>query len=381
MSDVSPRATVALAIFVLLGSRPPIGLAADPKAGKIEWRDDYNAARKESQETGLPLLVQIGTEDCYYCRKMEATTLRDPGVAAMMGNFIPLKLDGNKEANLVKQLKVQLYPTTVLAGADGTIHAFVQGHVGADAFKEQLKNTTDLVAADLKLGKDVNEAAAAMKAGEFGKAIPNLRRLTLVTKGKTQEAKVKALLAEAESIGADRLAKAAKLATEGRIDDAARALNELTRSFDGTETATKAEAQLVAMGVDRTDRIAIALRATQLLTAARDLAKAGAYAEALDVAELLATTAEAKAATKLAAEIKADTNKLATAARQANEKAAALQLALADTHLAKGRTDEAAKCLELAIRLAPNSPKAEQAEGRLAKLRGGLPAIPVVRQK
>lgn len=374
MSVVSLRVVV---VSVFLGLVAPDGLAADP----INWRTDYNAARKESQETGLPLLVQIGTEECYYCRKMEATTLRDSSVTTMMGQFIPLKIDANKELKLVKELNVQLYPTTVLAGADGTIHAFIQGHVGAESFKEQLKTTTDLVAADLKLVKELSEAAAAMKSGEYGKAIPILRRLALVTKGKAQESRVKTLLDSAEKTGAERLAAANRLVAHGRVDDAARTLNELAKAFAGTETARKAESQLIAMGVDRTDRIAIGLRATQLLTAARDLAKAGAYSEALDVAELLDTTAEAKAAAALVAEIKSDANKLATAARQANEKAATLQMALADSHTALGRTDDAARCLELAIQLAPKSSRAEQAEIRLAKLRTGVTAVPAVLKK
>lgn len=371
------RATI-VAVFVVVGLWPIAGRAADPK---IEWRTDYGAARKESQETGLPILVQIGTEECFYCKKMEATTLRDTGVVSMMGNFIPLKIDGNKDATLTKSLKVQLYPTTVLAGSDGTIHAFVQGYVSVDAFKDQLKLTTDLVSADLKYGKDLSDASTAMKSSDFAKAIPQLHRLALVTKGKAPEAKVKAMLAEAEKAGADRLAAANRQIAEGKREPAIRQLNEIAKAFAGTSVATRAEADLIALGVDRIDKIAIAMRATALLTAARDLAKAGAYAEALELAELLDTTAEAKAAAALAAEIKADPNKLAATARQANEKAAALQLSLAEAYTAKGQTTEAASCLELAIRLAPNTTKAEQAEGRLAKLRGTVPTFPAVLKK
>ena len=85
-----PRPVVGLAvIFVLIAIRPTTSLAADPK---IAWRTDYNSARKESLETGLPILLQIGTEECFYCKKMEATTYRDANVVTMMGNFIPLKI-------------------------------------------------------------------------------------------------------------------------------------------------------------------------------------------------------------------------------------------------------------------------------------------------
>jgi thioredoxin-related protein len=376
MSAAAPRAFALFVLVVAFG--PPPAVAADPK---IDWRTDYYTARKESQETGLPILVQIGSEDCFYCKKMEATTLKDAGVAAMIGNFIPLKLDGAKEANLVKKLNVQLYPTTVLAGADGTIHAFVQGYVEVDAFKEQLKRTTELVSADLKSGRELAEAATAIKAGEYGRAIPVLQRLAIVAKGKPAETKAKAMLAETETAGSERLRKANGHLESGDRDSAIRQFNEIARSFAGTGVAGRAESQLVALGVDRLDRVALSMRATALLTAARDLAKAGAYAEALHVAELLDGTAEAKAAAALVAEIKSDPIKIAASARQANEKAAALQLTLADAHASKGETREAASCLELAIRLAPNSSKAEQAEVRLTKLRGGIPAVPTVLKK
>ena len=107
-----------------------IGKAAEPT---FRWRTDYAAARKESLETGLPLLMQIGSDDCLYCRKMEATTLRDAAVqAAMTAQYIPLKIDGNREQTLVKALKIQVYPTTVLAGPDGTIHSIINGYVAAE---------------------------------------------------------------------------------------------------------------------------------------------------------------------------------------------------------------------------------------------------------
>jgi thiol-disulfide isomerase/thioredoxin len=130
-------------IFLMIAPFARPARCADPT---INWRTDYNTARKESQQTGLPILLQIGSENCLYCKKMDATTIRDPAIMAQLQNFIPLKVDGNREPQLVKLLKVQLYPTTVLAAPDGTIHAFIQGYVAVDQFKEQLNRTNTLVA-------------------------------------------------------------------------------------------------------------------------------------------------------------------------------------------------------------------------------------------
>lgn len=370
---------VPAVIFLVAAQWPAPARAADPA---IKWRTDYNAARKESQETGLPLLIQIGTDECFYCKKMEASTFKDAGVlTAMATGYIPLKIDGNKETALVKALKIQLYPTTVLAGADGTIHAFVQGYVAVDAFKEQLKRTTDLVAGDAKTARDLADATAAIKANDYAKALPLLQRLTIVTKGKAAEAKVNEALADVEKAAVARLSKASGLMAAGKADDAAAALNEVVKAFPGTASAVKAESQLVALGVTKLDRVAIAIRAASLMTAARDLARAGAYSEALDLCELLTATTEAKAAATLTAEIKSNPTHLTAMAKQANEKAAALQLALADAHAAKGESAEAAKCYELALALSPQSVNATAISAQLTKLRGGVPAVPVARPK
>ncbi len=379
MSTAPSRAWVRMLgiVMTVLGIGPPVP-AAEPK---ISWRTDYYTARKESEETGLPLLVQIGSEECFYCRKMESTTLIDPTISRLVEGFIPLKIDGNKETQLVKQLSVQLYPTTVLASSDGTIHAFVQGYVSADTFKEHLVKTSELVTVDVQNAKEFLRASRAIRESNYAVAIPVLQRLVLVTKNKTMEKKVRALLATAEKAGSDRLALAESKREGSQQEAYVRALEEIAKSFAGTPTSKEAEARLIALGVDRVDRIAITMRATALLTSARDLAKAGAYAESLEIAQLLDSTAEAEAAAKLIAEIQSDANKLAAASRRANEKAAALQLALAEALTAKGQTAEAAQCLELAIQLAPNSSRADQARGQLTKLRGGISAIPAVRQK
>src|SRR5438270_11112187 len=113
-----------------------------PKAEVLHWRTDYNTARKEAAEKGLPLLVEVGTDECFYCRKLESVTFRDPAVAAMLaGDFIPLKVDANREPALAQALRVQVYPTVVLAGADGKIHAFIEGYLEPARMAEHMKRT------------------------------------------------------------------------------------------------------------------------------------------------------------------------------------------------------------------------------------------------
>src|SRR5580700_2732043 len=65
-----------------------------PAADPVVWRTDYNSARKEAADKGLPLFVVVGTENCFYCKKLEAGPCRDAAVANLLAsNFIPLKID------------------------------------------------------------------------------------------------------------------------------------------------------------------------------------------------------------------------------------------------------------------------------------------------
>jgi Tfp pilus assembly protein PilF len=64
-----------------------------------------------------------------------------------------------------------------------------------------------------------------------------------------------------------------------------------------------------------------------------------------------------------------------------NERLAAMYAALGETWLKKGDKDQAAACLEKAIRAAPASLTAREAQARLTSLSGKPPAIPTQYQK
>jgi thioredoxin-like negative regulator of GroEL len=97
-------------------------------AQEVNWRHDYAAARKEATETGRPLLMDFGTEACIWCRKLDATTFRDPRVVKLLNErFIPVKVDANREMRLTQALGIDSYPTVILASAEGKV---LGRHVG-----------------------------------------------------------------------------------------------------------------------------------------------------------------------------------------------------------------------------------------------------------
>ncbi len=96
--------------------------AESATAQEVRWRHDYTAARRESAETGRPLFVDFSTESCFWCKKLDAVTWRDPKIVKMLNEqFIPVKLDGVKEERLARSLAVEGYPTLIVATTDGKV--------------------------------------------------------------------------------------------------------------------------------------------------------------------------------------------------------------------------------------------------------------------
>ena len=69
--------------------------AVAAQAQEVRWRPDYAAARKEAAATGKPMLLDFGSENCSWCRKLDSTTFRDRSVIELLNDrFIPVKVDG-----------------------------------------------------------------------------------------------------------------------------------------------------------------------------------------------------------------------------------------------------------------------------------------------
>src|SRR5437764_368805 len=110
--------TWASRICLVLGVLLSLGGTAG--AQEVRWRTEYNAARKEAADKGLPLVLDFGTPSCFWCRKLDESTFSDPNVAQLMNEkYVPLKIDAEREHGLVQALRITAYPTVILAASDG----------------------------------------------------------------------------------------------------------------------------------------------------------------------------------------------------------------------------------------------------------------------
>jgi thioredoxin-like negative regulator of GroEL len=365
----------------LLAALACLGLPSLAAAQEVQWRYEYNSARKEAEAKGLPLVLDFGTDNCFYCRKLDESTFRDPTVVQVMNEkFIPLKINADRDPNLAQMLQVQLYPTLVLAAPDGKILGRMEGYQDATRFYENLQRALASVTNPEWMQRDYQAAARAAEKGDYARAVGLLRTVLEDNKGRPVQAKAAKLLADLEQQAARRLTAARQLHDSGRGFEASETLAALVRDFAGTQTAREASDLLSTLG--RNPELVgkqRALRARELLAQAQEDRKLQQFLACLDRCELLVAKygdlPEATQAVQMAAEIKDNPEWLQAVCESLGDRLSGLYLAQAETWVRRGQPHQAVLCLERLIQRFPGSRQAEVAQTRLTQLRGSVQPV------
>jgi tetratricopeptide (TPR) repeat protein len=373
-------------IAVVVGT---LVLAAGVAGGaekEIAWRPDYDTARKEAVEKGRPLFLAFHTEDCFHCRRLEAGPFRDPAVVALMNDrYVPLRVDAAKSPRLTEALRIQAYPTMIIAAADGKILAFLEGYQDPRPLHDHLQRALAVQTPDW-MARDFQEASKAIAAGEYATAVSLLKKVLEDGKDRPVQTKAKAVFDEIEQQAAGRLVRVKQLEDKGQYVEAMDLLTELISRYAGTQPAADGAKTLTTLAerpeLKTNQRTR---RAKDLLAQAKEAFTARQYSDALEFCEILETTykdlPEGKNGAELAGEIRSSPDKLAGACEKLNERLASMYTTLGDTWLKKGEKEQAAACFEKAVRAAPASLVAREAQARLTGLSVKPPAIPTQYQK
>jgi thioredoxin-like negative regulator of GroEL len=366
----------ALAVRSCLAVAVLAGLAGSAQAQQIHWRYDYNAARKEAAEKSLPLVLDFGTQNCFWCQKLDENTFSDPAVAQVMNaKFIPLKINAEREPALAQALRINAYPTVVLAGPDGKILGTVEGFQDAVRFHENLQRALAAVSNPEWMLRDYQAAAKAIAASDYARAVALLKSIVEDNKGRPVQVKAGQLLKDLEQQAAGRLAHARQLNDKGQTSEAMDTLTDTLRVFAGTQAATEAGQMLTSLANNSELRAQQrSQRARELLAQARQDYRTQQYLCCLDRCEILSTgygdLPEGAEAVQLADEIKSNPDWIQRACDSLTDRLSGLYLSLAETWIRKGQPQQAQVCLEKVIQTFPGSRQAEAAQVRLGQLQG-----------
>jgi thioredoxin-like negative regulator of GroEL len=349
---------------------------------EIQWRYDYNAARREAADKGRPLVIDFGTENCFWCKKLESITFHDPAVAGLLGDrFIPLKIDADHDAALAEKLHIQSYPTVVLASPDGKILDVQVGFIEAAPFQEKLQKVLNAATNPDWMVRDYDGAAKAIASSDYARAIALLQHILEDDKQRPIQAKARQLLQDLEQQAAGRIARAKQLVDKGNTTEAVETLTELIRVFAGTQAAREGSQMLTTLGSNQEMKTQQrGRRARELLAQAREDYRTQQYLSCLNRCDLLLTgfpdLAEGQEALQLAQEIKNNPEWLRQAADTLSDQLGLIYLALAESWLKKGQPQQAVMCLEKVIQALPGTHQAEMAQVRLSQIQG-QPTRPV----
>jgi thioredoxin-related protein len=343
---------------------------------EVEWRTDYNKARQEATDKGKPLLLDFGTENCFYCKKLDATTFRDATVAGLLNkSFIPLKIDANRNTALADALHVDRFPTLVLAAPDGKILATQEGYVETARCQELLQRALASVSNPDWMARDYQDAVKAIATSDFARAIALLRSVLDDKGDRPVQVKARQLLDDMEQQAAGQLARAKQQIDRGQSDEALGRISELVRAYAGTQAATEGGHMLGSVAsrpeIKNQQRAKLA---RDLLAQAREDYRTRRFLACLDRCDDLgrsyADLPEGVDAMQLAAQIKNNPEWMKQVCDSLSDRLGVLYLSLAETLLKKGQPQQAAIYLERVVQTFPGTRQAEAAQVRLAQIQG-----------
>ena len=91
---------------------------------EIQWSPNFADAQVKATKESKPLLVLITSEQCWWCRKLEATTLEDDGVIQKINQkFVAVHVTRDKSV-YPQTLKAKMVPMSYFLDGNGkVIHA------------------------------------------------------------------------------------------------------------------------------------------------------------------------------------------------------------------------------------------------------------------
>ncbi|HWA83016.1 MAG TPA: thioredoxin fold domain-containing protein [Fimbriimonadaceae bacterium] len=189
-----------------------MALALGAYAAEINWAKGYEGAKNESKTTGKLLMIDFYTDWCGWCKKLDADVYPDASVVKQSENFVPIKLNAEKDADgirLAKKFNITGYPTILFIDANENLAYKIVGYSPAPQFADAL-------------GKAAASKGAREKFETALKANPNdfdaLAGLATLNAGIGESAKA------ADYV--NRAAKAASAAQKGALLDAYNAVGD-----------------------------------------------------------------------------------------------------------------------------------------------------------
>ncbi len=105
----------------------------------ISWQNDMTLAIEKAKSEGKPVMADLYTSWCGWCKKLDKDVYEDPEVNTLSERFVCVKVDCGIHKDASIKYGVRGYPTIVFFNSDGGVEETVVGYRGAQAFAEIMK--------------------------------------------------------------------------------------------------------------------------------------------------------------------------------------------------------------------------------------------------
>ncbi len=110
-----------------------------PQAGAISWKNNLDDALKAAKSQGKPVMIDIYTDWCGWCKKLDSDTYSDPKVNAASEKFICVKVNAEKEPAIASKYGVSGYPTIIFLDSNGNVLQKNPGFLPAAPFLQNME--------------------------------------------------------------------------------------------------------------------------------------------------------------------------------------------------------------------------------------------------
>ena len=120
--------------IALLALAVSISVFYTQDAHAIAWQYNLKSAVKTAEKLGKPVMVDFYTDWCGWCKQLDKVTYRDSKVSNLAAKFICVKIDGDKNPDLVRKYNIRGYPHILFLKSDGSITEQIAGYADAATF-------------------------------------------------------------------------------------------------------------------------------------------------------------------------------------------------------------------------------------------------------
>lgn len=113
--------------------------SAEYETGSINWLYSYDEALNKARQENKPIMMDLYTEWCGWCKKLDEETYQDKRIIEASRNLISLKIDAEKNSDIAERYNVGGYPTILFINSLGDILGGGSGFRTADELLSEME--------------------------------------------------------------------------------------------------------------------------------------------------------------------------------------------------------------------------------------------------